>query len=155
MHETKMIFNNRVVSWKELVSKITPTHGIIGNIYRSQRLYEQNKLKVRACYASYGDFIKITVLNHGSFLNADGLMEAFKTSTSFDYVMVENMYPYNLRKGIHHDMIWAIQPIKPDLIDNIIRAKRPDAKNIVWFVNEEQYMSVPELWHCHIFWKGN
>lgn len=151
------MFDNRVVSWRDLVSKITSTHGIIGNIYRSesmQRLYEQNKTKVRACYASYGDFIKITVLNQGSFINTDGLMEAFKTPTSLQYVLVENAYPYNIRKGIHHDMIWSITPIKPNMVDEIIRAKRPDATHILWFVNEEQYMSVPELWHCHVFWKG-
>lgn len=145
------------VSWDMLTKVISSDHKLLCNLYRSseiQRLYYMNRVAKQHFYASFDDFIKITVLRFGSYIDEAGKLKAHQTGTSLPLVCCENVYPYNVRKGIHHWNLWSATTLHDEKnINQIIAFFIPTAKKITWFVNEPHNMSVPDVWHCHIFWK--
>lgn len=148
---------NKKVTWKTLSKIITSDHTLDVHMQRSpdvQRLYYQSRAIKRRFYSSFDDYIKISILNFGSYTDDEGKIRAYHTPTSHEIVCCENLYPYNLRKGIKHWNLWAIRQLhnEHDIQQEIMRFL-PHAKKVYWFVNSVENMSVPHVWHCHIFWK--
>jgi len=146
----------RVVAWKELEERITKQHTLQGNLFRSQamqRLYNQHRLHSQKHYATYVDFLKISLFGFGSSLNEQGMISAYKTRMSKTYVFIENRFPYNVRKGIRHSMIFAVDILPHEMVDEIIADNLPKTAKVVWYINDPSVMSIPDIWHCHVFWK--
>ena len=104
-------------------------------------------------FNTYADFVKISLLAFGSYVNEGGLITAFKTAISKRHVLVENKFPYNVRKGIHHHVLISTDPLSESDVQELIDAQLTRARDVRWFVNDPLYLSIPELWHCHILWK--
>lgn len=155
MHEYEQDMG-RVIAWKELEDRITKQHTLQGYLYRSQamqRLYNQHRLHSQKHYATYVDFLKISLFGFGSSLNEQGMITSYKTRTSKTYVFMDNRFPYNLRKGIRHCLIFALDALEYQKVDEIIAKHLPSTAKVLWYINDKNVMSIPELWHCHVFWK--
>ena len=144
------------VPWKHLQIVIQQNHTIQGHLFRTpsvQRRYFYNRQKMQRFYGSFEDFIKISLLRFGSYMDTNNKLCAYATHTSKQWVWCENTYPYSLRKGIHHYNIWSVEPLQPHTVNDIIHTVLPDTSKFLWFINNTEHMSVPGVWHCHVFWK--
>jgi hypothetical protein len=155
---TKMmsLVTNKSVPWKQLEHMITSDHSLQGQLFRTkevQRMYYQNKMKIHIFYESFEDYIKISLLRFGSMTTCENKIASYQTHTSKQWVWCENTYPYSLRKGIHHYNIWSLTPFTTEQVDRIIQDNIGNSARALWFINDTQNMSVPGIWHCHVFWK--
>lgn len=150
------LVTKKKISWKHLMQVINPDHNLMDHLFRSpevQRNYYLHRQKTRKFYASVEDYIKISLLNFGYMDGPDGRIISFQTPKSMSWTWVENSYPYSLRKGIHHYNLWSLQPMTHEEVDRTLEMCIPTSKNFLWFVNEPRNMSIPGIWHCHVFWK--
>jgi hypothetical protein len=137
------------VSWKQLQNTVFARHPIVQNMYEQQRNIIQDK------YHSYSDMIKIKYMNFGA-RNKQGKIYSVKTTDSLDIAFTQNIYPYHLAKNIHHYIIWSVRPLSNKAIDAYMNNNIVEIYNIkdyVLMVNNTSRCSVPDLWHCHVFWK--
>jgi hypothetical protein len=106
-------------------------------------------------YHGYGDYIKMKYLNFRESRDDNCLLKALPSPITYEYAFVQNKYPYALRKPIRHYLIWSAVPLQPSRVEEIINTHRATEKfrKYVWFVNDVVAMSVPEVWHCHVFVK--
>lgn len=71
------------------------------------------------------------------------------------YVLAPNNFPYNkLLKNlplVKQYCLWSsVGPLSPSKIEEIIRSAHPHS-HFFWYVNQPEYRSFPEIWHCHVF----
>jgi hypothetical protein len=72
----------------------------------------------------------------------------------------ESMFPYKLHQRTRHFVLWNSsadyyhqfeeQEINKLIIENLKKITKSDKFNFVWYINPKP--SIPELWHCQIFW---
>lgn len=137
------------VSWSRLQNTELVRHPVY------QQVYDQQRNVILKDYHSYSDFIKINQLNFGSRIK-NGKLYSFKVQGSLDIAFTDNIYPYHLAKNIHHYIIWSLSPLSHKAIDAYIKtniASRYNIKEYIIMVNKKSKCSVPDLWHCHVFWK--
>lgn len=70
------------------------------------------------------------------------------------YTLQKNRFPYDLKPGIDHYVLFADGPRSARFITNKIRSTFPGLPTL-WFVNTPEKQSVKEVWHCHIFVNRN
>lgn len=73
-------------------------------------------------------------------------------------VFVKNPFPYDFVDGINHYILWSSNPLTSEEINNYLNAyfNKPKSKfkyEFTWFVNHVQNMSIPDIWHCQVFWR--
>jgi hypothetical protein len=106
----------------------------------------------RNIYVNPGDHIRIEYMNWRPFQNSEGKIMAVSNKTSLQTVIITNIFPYNLRKGIHHKNIFSVVPLTADEINTKIKDYLGNQnKDFLWFVNTPENQSIPDLWHCHFF----
>ena len=105
-------------------------------------------------YNNPGDYIKIKYMKWRSFKNANNKLFAVSDSNSENKIILKNAFPYNLRKGIQHYNLFSVIPLNENEIINYINQYIGKKKEIIWFVNYPIYQSIPDLWHCHFFYKS-
>ena len=114
--------------------------------------HEKQRDIIKNEYVNPGDYIKIKYMKWRPFKNSENKIFAVHDSSSVDIVILKNTFPYNLRKGIVHYNLFSNTPLDDNqivtYINNII-----GKKEILWFVNYPMYQSIPDLWHCHFFYK--
>lgn len=145
-------------SWKFLDKNIQSNKLIDVHLHRerhTQYLYDMNKQVLKSNYQSYGDYIRITYLGFREVKDENNLFKSEKTALIKQYAFVQNKYPYALRKGIRHYLIWSVSPLSSSKIQSIIEENKDNEyfKKYIWFVNDIINMSVPDIWHCHVFAK--
>lgn len=146
------------VTWQQLKHNIV--NGNISIVLARnnavQKQYEEVREYVKSLnFRYYSDFLKIKHLNYNSRINKKGLITAYKTKHSLSSVFVENIYPYDFYKNdnIKHYLIWSIDPLQYEQINNIVKSNAIDFSEWLWFVNSSATQSVKDLWHCHILLK--
>jgi hypothetical protein len=80
--------------------------------------------------------------------------------TQNEWNFSESMFPYNVRTGTHHYVLWNSsinyyhqfeeQKINKLIIGNLKKITESDKFKFVWYINPKP--SIPELWHCQVFW---
>ena len=104
-------------------------------------LYERKKKIVKKLYPLYSDYIK-----HKYFTDK-GKTVAFTL----------NKYRYNIDDNIDHYILWSLHELTDLMIEQTIEqfieqlGTKVAKENIVYWVNEKEHQSVPDLWHCQIF----
>jgi len=112
----------------------------------------QNQLDMlKKNYVNLGDHIRIEHMNWRPFQNAEGKIIAVSNKNSLQQVITLNMFPYDLRKGIHHKNIFSVVPLSADEIHKKIKENIGNDAEYIWFVNTPDNQSIPDLWHCHFF----
>jgi hypothetical protein len=137
------------VSW----SKLRNTKLVRHPVY--QQLYDEQKNVICNLYHNYSDFIKIKYMNFGSRIK-QGKIYSVKIKGSLDIAFTPNIYPYHLAKSIHHDIIWSLSPLSHKAIDAYMKKNimpRYNIREYTFMLNRKSKCSVPDLWHCHVFWK--
>ena len=104
-------------------------------------------------YVNPGDHIRIEYMNWRPFHNAEGKIIAVSDKNSLQIVITSNKFPYDLRKGIQHKNIFSVAPLTADEINVTIREHIGKNKDFIWFVNTPDNQSIPDIWHCHFFYK--
>lgn len=147
-----------VFSWKSL-RQLVPANGTLKNVLNIsraagvQRIYDEHLGLVDQKYSSRADYIRISSLKWKAFVGADGKMIAVKHAASLKYFLEPNLFPYNLRKGMRHYVLWSESPLEHAQVDAILD-KEIGAKNIIWFVNTAQNQSIHGLWHAQVIYKN-
>ena len=114
--------------------------------------YEKQLEMLKNNYVKFGDHIKIQHMNWRSFQNAEGKILAVSNKNSLQTVITYNLFPYDLRKGIHHKNIFSVIPLNADEINTKIKEHIGNDKiDFIWFVNTPDNQSIPDLWHCNFF----
>eukprot|EP00882_Tetradesmus_deserticola_P009013 GHRQ01009508.1.p1 GENE.GHRQ01009508.1~~GHRQ01009508.1.p1 ORF type:complete len:174 (+),score=57.52 GHRQ01009508.1:90-611(+) len=147
-----------VLTW-DVVSEIVETGTVesLGRLRRSeQQLKEYHAFmdKVRQDFASVPDFIKISVLDSASKLNAAGKKEAVDSEhgTQQQLVWHLNDFPYYFEDNVQHWLLWSTQePLEQPAIQQQVAAKFPEPQwEHIIFVNPAALQSVLSIWHCHV-----
>ena len=68
------------------------------------------------------------------------------------FSLVPYAFPYELRKGITHYVLFAVEPVEPVDVDNLLELSFPGQQSL-WYVNEPYLQSIPTVWHCQVFVK--
>jgi hypothetical protein len=137
------------VSWNRLHDVVLTRHPCI------QSLYDKQRENILTQYHTYSDFIKINYMNFG-VKSKQGKIYSAKQPNSKDIVFTRNIYPYHLWRNIHHYVIWSLNPMSKRVIDTYMKdsvIKYYDIKEYKIIINDKSRCSVPDLWHCHVFWK--
>jgi hypothetical protein len=115
-----------------------------------QHLYNQQKELTLRIYHAYSDYIKIKYMNFDTKTKSHKICSV-KKHDSLDIVFIENMYPYHLAKNIHHYIIWSLKPLSKIQVDTYLATF--NITKYKTLINDTSRCSVPDLWHCHVFWK--
>jgi hypothetical protein len=109
--------------------------------------------RILARYRSVEDYIKIRYMHWQPVLEGTGtgVYHARATTGSKRSAIAHNDYPYHLKKGFAHFILWSVVPLSPATIERRIRDHfRIPREKYIWFINTPHKKSVPTLWHCHI-----
>ena len=74
------------------------------------------------------------------------------------FVILPNAFPYELRKGIAHYVMFSIDNISnvsniSNISDFLSAYFKKPKDHILWYINPSHLRSIPNVWHCHIFIK--
>lgn len=116
--------------------------------------HEKQRSNSRNEYLNPGDYIKIKYMKWRSFKNTDNKLFAVRDTNSVDKIILKNTFPYDLRKGINHYNIFSVIALNESEIIEYIKHYIGKNKEILWFVNYPINQSIPDLWHCHFFFKS-
>ena len=114
--------------------------------------HEKQRTMINNDYVNPGDYIKIKYMKWRPFKNSENKIFAVREASSLDNIILENTFPYNLRKGIKHYNLFSVMPLNESKMAEIIGHYIKN-KDYLWFVNYPMYQSIPDLWHCHFFYK--
>jgi hypothetical protein len=118
---------------------------------------------VLTSWASSRDFILDTHFKYRMAENELGLLYVMDSIDAeiAEWVLMESLFPYAVPEGVHHSVLWnSYYDYFADFSDVVINNKITeqlrgelghDNFDFCWYVNPKP--SVPELWHCQVFWK--
>jgi len=110
----------------------------------SIRLILKRQPHILAEYEAYMEHVQKSYVKY-----SDYIIETFLTPAKITFA--RNKFPYNVAYGIQHYNIWSHTPLSSDEITTELAKYFEDPYEPLWFVNEPSMMSVPEVWHCHVF----
>lgn len=87
-------------------------------------------------------------------INIEDYLQNSLFKNNFKYILTENDFPYNLKNGIEHKLLW-INPnynnlFNDELITKII-SMRMRGKTYIYFENNDNNKSIKSIKHYHIF----
>jgi hypothetical protein len=110
-------------------------------------------------WMSFKDFILDTHFKFTMDID-DGHLYALKNTTKSEWHFVKSLFPYNLPDDVSHYVLWnsfydCFHSFDDDKINSIIKETLEsvvgtDRFDFAWYVNPKP--SIPELWHCQVFW---
>lgn len=113
---------------------------------------------VLANWMSFRDFILHTYFKYPVDVD-DGHMYVLDRPT-VEWNFSESLFSYDLPSGVNHFILWnALYDYTKDIDDltvnllieeNLKKIAGSDAFDFVWYKNPKP--SIPELWHCQVFW---
>jgi hypothetical protein len=75
-------------------------------------------------------------------------------NTNTNGVMVRNAFPYDIEANITQYVVWALSDeVAQNIVASLKSGEQAHPSKLIWFVNKREDMSVPDVWHCHIFIK--
>lgn len=118
---------------------------------KTKALYNSYKAKVLEEYCTYEDYIKIKYMSYvGHRYENSGKVHATKTNDSVPLAFVPNKFPYNIEKSMSHYVLFSEKPLREKRMKAVLQKLLPN-KEYVTLVNSPEHMSIPNLWHCHVF----
>ncbi|KAF6254300.1 hypothetical protein COO60DRAFT_1542055 [Scenedesmus sp. NREL 46B-D3] len=146
-----------VITWDQIGEIVQiGTVESLGRLRRSEqqlKTYHAFMDQVRQDYASVADFIKISVLDSASKLNAEGKKEAVDSEHDTQQLVWHlNDFPYYFEDDVQHWLLWSThKPLEQPAIQQQVAAKFPEQQwEHITFVNPVALQSVLVIWHCHV-----
>merc|ERR1711964_58876 len=148
-----------LAKFKEAISREGHPYSALPN-NEFQRLPELTKAydRYRAelqklCYASTSDSLKQTILNFSTEKNSEGKLVAVKGFNSLEFKLTKNRFPYLLKEGLSHAVLWSHNPWDIETAREKVAELVAPCDFAIW-VNEVSYRSVPGLWHTQVIYEG-
>ena len=139
-------------SWIPDETMIRPTAAILEN----KRQFSQYVL---ANWMSFRDFILDTHFKYRIDIE-DGHKYVVEEVKKSEWNFGKSLFPYDLSNEVNHYVLWNslydyFNDFSDTVINNIIAETLvamlgTDQFDFVWYVNPKP--SIPELWHCQVFW---
>lgn len=171
-------------SWSELSELIASKNlAPMGRSEQVQFAYQKAIKKRTKTYGSPGEYIRQRVLHWPpaeSCDNNDGSRPPSSASTFSDgnesstscssvssppssptgplnplqIVLKKNEFPYSVKKGIEHWLIWSRNPLTDEVWIRRYLEERLPGRDYLFFVNPPELRSVPSIFHVQVFTKG-
>ncbi|KAG0348704.1 hypothetical protein BG004_004418 [Podila humilis] len=71
-----------------------------------------------------------------------------------EIVLKKNEFPYSVRNGIEHWLIWSRNPLTDEVWIRRYLEERLPGRDYLFFVNPPELQSVPSIFHVQVFTKG-
>jgi hypothetical protein len=160
------------LSWAE-VQEVMASNALekLGRMPEQLARYRQQTEVMRSEFVTVGDFIlhhrfgfpyftrpedgkKYVVVpsSSGRRTYDDGGDETVPTSSegSERVVWAKNDFPYALEADIGHFLLWSLQPLPPQQLEQLIRQRVAPDEEFVYFVNPPALQSVQNVFHAHV-----
>jgi hypothetical protein len=125
-------------------------------ILEDKRKFSKNILE---SWVSFRDFILDKYFGYPTYIQ-NGLLVVDDSGKQEEWGLRTSLFPYNLPEGVHHYILWnskydyfchfdelKINGIITDCLTNMLGC---DNFDFAWYINPTP--SIPELWHCQVFW---
>jgi hypothetical protein len=116
-----------------------------------QEEYKSKKKYISELYETYEDYVKIAFLKWSPITSTNCKIIANKSSEMRDFAITPNIFPYNVKDGIYHYLLWSLKELNSNEIEKIISDN--NLVDSIWMVNRMENRSVKGVWHAHIFSK--
>ncbi|KAI8989943.1 hypothetical protein BDB01DRAFT_487125 [Pilobolus umbonatus] len=117
----------------------------IKRLHRDEKVQKQYNQWMTDVLHAYGTIENYLLLNKLHFT----------LTTSKDrppVILLPNDFPYNVASDIKHILIWSLQPLNRDYIEDILNINYGShLYEWVYFVNPPEIQSVRKLPHVHVF----
>jgi hypothetical protein len=110
-------------------------------------------------WMSFKDFILDTHFHFPVDIE-DGHLYVLDTANKLEWHFTKSLFPYDLPESVSHYILWncfsdCFAVFEDSKINNIIKETLEsivggDNFDFAWYINPKP--SIPELWHCQVFW---
>ena len=110
-------------------------------------------------WMSFKDFILNTHFHFPVDIE-DGHIYVRNNTKKIEWNFQKSLFPYNLPSNVNHYVLWHsfrdyFHLFEDSLINNLIKETLEsmagcDSFDFAWYINPKP--SIPELWHCQVFW---
>jgi hypothetical protein len=110
-------------------------------------------------WMSFKDFILATHFKYPYDVE-DGQMYVLDINKKKEWHFAKSLFPYDIPNNVHHYILWnsfydyfheleehTINAIITETLESMCDS---DDFDFVWYINPKP--SIPELWHCQVFW---
>ncbi len=129
------------------------------NVLEDKRTFSQHVLST---WRGFRDFILNTHFQYKMIKNDDGKLciADLISADEAEWELAQSLFPYAVPDGVHHSVLWN------SYYDYFVAFSHTDINSILtrklrgllghnnfdfaWYVNPKP--SIPELWHCQVFW---
>lgn len=143
---------NSIHSWIPSSKDIRPTPLILQEKDRYLESIQYN-------YQSYKDYVLIELFLSNSIFNPLGKLEIEKPEIENKKLFIENKFPYLDKPISNHYIMWysnyipTDEVITQDIDENTANILHHPDYQFIWYENPK--MSIPDIYHVHVFWKSN
>ena len=119
--------------------------------------YDLGKMDIKYNYVGIRDYLLIHKFGCEWKKNKDGKKKAINIKKVSNTSYIANTYPYNLEKGMTHDLIWSKTPLTFNQIKDVIIKKHKWnmlRREFIFWENPAQIKSIPEFLHYHVIWRN-
>jgi hypothetical protein len=113
-------------------------------------------------WMSFKDFILDTHFKFPIDIE-DGHIYVLDITNKNEWHFTKSLFPYNLPENVNHYVLWnsfsdCFHSFEDSIINNIIKHTiesmiDTDKFDFAWYIIPKP--SIPELWHCQVFWINN
>ena len=118
-----------------------------------QNAYDRKRRESMNIYESYEDKVMIELMSYQRRKSKRGKFIAVRSKNSADALLIKNEYPYNLEKNVLHYVLFSQYPLTERGRRALITKMLGHGFQYETVVNDIGKMSMPNIWHCHVFIK--
>ena len=150
----------RPITWEDILAKRDGAKFVFNRTPEVYSKYVLGIIRSRNTYNRYSDNIKINILKWKAVLRPEdlyGRIHAVQCENSLPIVLTPNAYPYNLTDDIQHYILWSVDPLSTERMNEEAQKRLAlipgigTIKKFVAYVNLPTEQSIPDIWHCHVF----
>ncbi len=151
------------LSWEEVQAIVADgslaSMRLLGRSRDTLQSYLEYKGRINMVYTSMVDRIMIDVFKCDWKVNEDGKIKHLPppsgSSSRSGPFFVKNDFPYNLKPGIEHYLLWSDRVMLDEEVEAYLRSDPVARQSESWltFVNPAELQSIPEILHVHVLLK--
>merc|ERR1712098_575323 len=102
---------------------------------------------------SISDYLKQKMLGFSVEKNQEGKLVAVSDTSSLEFRLTTNEFPYMLREGLSHAVFWCQTPWDLEKARGKVTELLGSCDFAIW-TNPPERRSVPGLWHAQVIYQG-